>query len=151
MSQFTKSSELHRAWAAWLDMCEGTEVGVNSGWKCGGGDAAFHSPSFQGKFSDYEIAIGIVENKPVFIGDELYNHKGDKLQASVMGFTWHGKEARNSWLKSLSWSQPKPKTAMVELSLENISFFASLTPFIAETQHWGNFYAACRKTLETLK
>ena len=148
MSQFTKSSELHRAWANWLEMCEGTEVNVNSGWKCGGGDAAFHSPSFQGKFSDYEIAIGIVENKSVFIGDELYNMFGNKIIASAEGFTWYNKETFNSWLKSISWNPPKPKTAMVELLVEDIKKLATCDGFY---KFENRLYEACRKTLEELK
>jgi len=151
MSQFKKESELHHAWANWLDMCEGTEVNVNSGWRWVDRRYSNYKPMFDDNPENYKIAIGIVENKPVFIGDELYNHNGGKLQASAVGFTWHDKEARNSWLKSLSWSPPKPNKAMVELSLEDISFFSLRTPFNTEKQHWINFYAACRKTLENLK
>ena len=140
MSQFKKASELHHAWANWLDMCEGTEVDVNSGWKCGGYSAAA-SPSFQGKFSDYEIAISIVENKPVFIGDVLYSlTNGGKYEAvNLYKYT----------SKDYSWNppKPKPKTAMVELLMGDIEYWSGLHGEYT-SPHSRRFYSACLKTLE---
>ena len=153
MSQFTKASELHRAWANWLEMCEGTKVDVNSGWKCGGGDAAFHSPSFQGKFSDYEIAIGIVEGKPVFVGDELYrgHEKVTITDRDILGcLTYEQNGVTHAYATRLfSWSPPKtkPKTTMVEMLVEDIEYWSGL-PSEYPSPRSRRFYEACRKTLE---
>ena len=152
MSQFIREAELHHAWANWLDMCKGTEVDVNSGWRLV--DFIFiyykHKPRFNGPPTDYKIAIGIVEGKPVFIGDKLYNHNGGKILASARGFNWYDKEAFSTWLKSLSWNppKPKPKTAMVEILVEDIEKLATCDGFY---KFENRLYEACRKTLENLK
>ena len=152
MSQFTKASELHWAWADWLEMCEGTKINVNSGYRLV--DSSFrdyrYKPQFNLNPELYEVAIGIVDNRPVFIGDELYNHNGGKILASARGFNWYDKEAFNSWLKSLSWNPPKPKTAMVELLMGDIEYWSGLHGEYLPP-HSRRFYEACRKTLENLK
>ena len=112
MSQFKTASELHRAWAAWLEMCEGTEADVNRGWRWVSRGYSNYTPHFDGKPTYYEIAIGIVENRPVFVGDKLYHISG--IQCTIIA-------GMDYDFTLLSWS-PKPKTAVVELPVEGIGY-----------------------------
>ena len=66
-----KKSDLYREWASVLDMCDGTNVDPNDCWK------------FNGEFKNrciefdscgkYEFMVAILEDKPVFVGDKVYD------------------------------------------------------------------------------
>jgi len=86
---------------------------------------------------DYEFPLAVVEGKPVFVGDKLYNlNSGNKFKAI--------ERPRVGWsdVSYLSWNPPKPKTVMVELLVE-------------DAEYWSTCYAtndrisaACLKALE---
>lgn len=63
---------LYRQWANILDMCEGTEVDPNDCWVLNGLVQCSH-PKFTGNPDDYEFAVAILDNGPVFVGETIYN------------------------------------------------------------------------------
>lgn len=97
---------------------------------------------FDGEKEHYEIALGIVEGKPVWEGDELY-YKG-KLQTFITD-----KLFRQEW----SWNPPKPKTMMVEFLVEDVEYYANekAIPFNEILRLIGRRAEACRDALEKQK
>lgn len=89
--------------------------------------------SFSDTFNYYEFPLAVVEGKPVFVGDVLYDKRGDpcKMQAHH-NLNW----------KYWSWTKPKPKTVMVELTVEDANHLLS------EYAPVTNIHIACRKALE---
>jgi len=111
----------------------------------------------------YEFPLAVVEGKPVFVGDELYDQSGIKY---VAGFA---KDQEAIWAKpgtpflygksnsgnlyfcqlenaiSFSWNPTKPKTVMVELLREDAEHYSR---FAMIDQREERFQAACRKALE---
>lgn len=146
------------------EMCEGTTV---QWWECVRSmkhKQPFVSASDMGNCWHYnlEFALAIVENKPVFIGDELY-FNGEKVVIEER----HGDMSHKSFVwKSYSWNPPKPKTVMVELSVNDAEFWSAvefnrtmnsvMNPSIVTYADWreicpsNRFYEACRKALEQL-
>lgn len=88
------------------------------------------------ELSDIELALGIIEGKPVWEGDELYYHEY-KVQANK-----HHEPCLIGW----SWNPPAPKTIMVELDYDVVVHTAGLRPDIAPA-----LTKACRKALEEMK
>ena len=102
---------------------------------------------------DYEFPLAVVEGKPVFVGDELWNVPNNfKFEVSgadvlcdrirILG----GKLC--AWIEDASWNPPKPKTVMVELLREDAEFMVK-----AYGDMWSNGKTAriadcCRKALE---
>ena len=89
-----KKSDLHREWARVLDMCEGTLVNPVKCWKLGGLLPMYY-PDFGADPMRYEFAVAILENKPVFVGDKVYDQYdgSESIVAyrpeSLDGFGWH--------------------------------------------------------------
>lgn len=74
-----KTSDLHRKWADVLDMCEGTSVNPCSAWKFKGYIQDDKLPNFEyDKPECFEFLVAILEDKPVFVGDEFYEGGGNK-------------------------------------------------------------------------
>lgn len=89
---------------------------------------------------DIEIALGVVEGKPVWIGDRLWN-KLNGLEYSMYSHNYN-------W-DNYSWTPPKPKTVMVELP---INLAQSFIPLMLSCTHSKRILAnACNKALEELK
>ena len=97
---------------------------------------------------DYEFPLSVVEGKPVFVGDKLFNPRGDMI-------TMHEgipTTAKDGGIFDLSWNPPKPKTVMVELSFiaaenyarTNIDFYDSKNTH----SDLVTVVKACRKALE---
>lgn len=96
-----KKSDLYREWARVLDMCEGTNVNPYIAWKFGGIQAGGR-PEFIQDPDKYEFAAGIVENRPVFVGDKLYNiHTGSEYIAKDCS------SVVRSELSCATWNPPK--------------------------------------------
>lgn len=134
-----------------LEMVKGTklkwwEVVRMKGYK---GYSAFdYEPDFGAKKTCYELAIGIVEGAPVFVSDSptLY-FKGNPFVITDVGYLIEGKSA--DW----SWNPPKPKTVMVELTLEDVKYYANevdidIQKIIAMIDRRKE---ACCKVLEAMK
>lgn len=86
----------------------------------------------------YEFPLAVVEGKPVFAGDKMYNtNTGCELSVHP--------EWTTCW-DSLSWNQPKPATVMVELPVSVAEKWANPENFsllsVTDVQE------ACRKALE---
>lgn len=72
--------------------------------------------------TDNEFPLAVVEGKPVFVGDELYSTVNGYVYVATDKFCMR-KETRTSVnpiadLDNLSWNPPKPKTVMVELTVD---------------------------------
>lgn len=121
MSKITKRSELYREYARVIDLCEGTRVKPSECVKIQGvligGD-----PEFITHPECYTFALAIVEDKPVFVGDVLYNAHNEKVvittsQGNFSNYTWnppkkdeyaHLKQAQDNgkriaWLSRGDW------------------------------------------------
>lgn len=76
----------------------------------------------------YTFALGVVEGKPVFEGDELYNTHAGKVKIApfpLSSETFVASGYGHITIKDCSWNPPKPKTVMVELTVEEASFLAN--------------------------
>lgn len=103
-----KKSDLHREWARVMDMCEGTNINP---WQCVRQPRTkeLHRtdrmPDFSMRPEDYEFAVAILKDKPVFPGDLIY-HKIENMPYKVR---WcDGLINDNDW----SWNATK-KTFMI--------------------------------------
>ena len=99
---------------------------------------------------ELELALAIVENRPVFAGDELYLHSEFTfypVEFEEPSFLLD--EEGTGWnLSKLSWNAPKPKTVMVELLVEDAEYYVG-DHF--ETKRNVRVSDACRKALGELK
>jgi len=76
-----KRSDLFREYARVIDMCEGTEVTAKQCVRIhqqGHGDTFMaisegYSPEFTDPPNNYTFAVAILEGKPVFMGDVVYD------------------------------------------------------------------------------
>ena len=105
-----KKSDLYREYARVIDMCEGTGLEQFDCMKYMGCIYRDHNgsknPSFDRPASEFSFALAIVEGKPVFEGDVLYDSKGNKYNIPS-GAEWY-------W-NNYSWTQPKPATITVTI------------------------------------
>lgn len=124
-------ADCFRELARVLDMCECRDVdymqcikNTKEEWR-ESYPPAFTSPT------EWNFAIAIVEGKPVFIGDTLYNSNGDRFVVTGLcnaetAFA-HTEPTNGDYyaanIATATWNPPKPKTVMVELSIEDISIF----------------------------
>ena len=95
-----------------LDMCAGTEVEPKYCVRFQG-NGLQHLPNFEGAVADYSFALALVENKPVFVGDELYI-KSEKLSTVVVTGVFGKATLQGSkngvicgvGVKNLTWEAP---------------------------------------------
>ena len=137
-------ADIYKAWANVLEMCEGTKVNPNDCYKCFGYIVG-KRPAFDSLPENYDFAIGIVEDKPVFIGDTLYDGTGEKFVANDNDFYGFKYRYNNSLF---SCNPPKPKTVMVELTVEDAECL--ITKEICPPWH-RRISEACRKALEGME
>ncbi len=74
-----KQSDFYREIARVIDLCEGTELKYWESIKYKGKTCDYHfANNFSESWSlvDFTLALAIIENKPVFAGDYLYNISG---------------------------------------------------------------------------
>lgn len=128
------------------EMVEGTDV---KWWECVQTkhieDSYWHTKGCSSSLDVYpedywniRYALAIVENKPVFVGDELW-HKKEGFSLSASKGTISKVNAT-----SYSWSPPKPRTVMVELLVKDAEWY------VANTVINHRLGEACRKALEQL-
>lgn len=146
-----KEIEATRMKLAAMELVEGTEIKWWTVLRCAKyKDVYDFQPVFDSPYG-YELALGIIEGKPVWEGDELYY--GDKKTTATA--------AQGGHFTGWSWLPPKPKTAPVYLLVDDIEYWKKLGDFWDDksTVNYRDeymrksmeFYAACRKTLEGLK
>ena len=108
---------------------------------------------------EIEFALAIVEGKPVFKGDALWNKTYNMIFIAEF-ITCAGIYSSNNGSGAVyvdcSWNPPKPRTVMVELLVEDAKYWTSYnTKELEETSKYNvasnSFYKACRKALEELK
>ena len=99
------------------------------------------APSFDAHSNCYELALAVVEGKPVFNGDHIWRE--DYPVAQHVDSIWFNETTA----KECSWNPPKPRTVMVELLVEDAKYFAYGSAYKLDSD-LGN---ACRKALEELK
>jgi hypothetical protein len=100
---------------------------------------------------DYEFPIAVVEGKPVFVGDELWNVpnnfkfvvRGSDMLCEKLRIL--GENSTCAWICDASWTPPKPKTVMVELLREDADGYAN---WRMGTARDIRFYESIRKALE---
>ena len=97
-------AELHEEYARVIRMCKGTNV---PHWKC----VKLCGLKYPGKVcdftstpSDYSFALAIVEDRPVFEWDILYNESGGIYIAEESRWIYSG------IFSTLTWNPPKKKT-----------------------------------------
>jgi hypothetical protein len=99
-----KKSDLYREWARVLDMCEGTNVKPEYCWKLMG-VLRDREPDLGASPNNYEFALAILEDKPVFAGDKLYFPNGTPCIIEDNELL--------DILSVLSWRFPQNKTFML--------------------------------------
>lgn len=96
MSQLTRRSDCYREFARVVDMCAGTGVDpVQCVRRLGAEISA--PPSFQNPPGEYEFAIALIEGKPLFSGDTLYDKDG---------IAWKVDPGKGWTVEGLSWAPP---------------------------------------------
>ena len=110
-------SELYRECARVIDMCAGTSISPEDCVKHLGKPLTFwnSSPGYAVEhYTDLEFALAIVEGKPVFEGDVLYDVYGEKFKAdNVMA---------KYLFETCTWTPPKPANITVTIPRPNNTF-----------------------------
>lgn len=104
-----RRSDLFREYARVIDMCEGTKVDPEQCVKINSKAEFYDSPAFNADPNKYTFAIAIVEDKPVFAGDVLYNKQG--YVVAVHGVDENiaitGENRCGRWpISGFSWTKP---------------------------------------------
>lgn len=98
--------------------------------------------------TEWQFAIAEVEGKPVFIGDELYIHGLGSFDGRV---TASDKLFTQVSTSHLSWNPPKPKTVMVELTVDDAEQWAGLKNVPTSTRIYDDLASSCKLALEKMK
>ena len=119
-------SKLFHIVANSIDMQEA--AGIEPVCKCRRDVLDISSRTFFSVSSDYEFPLAVVEGRAVFVGDVLYNTSAKATDGSafIVSYATVGlwnTEGRGGLFGDLSWTQPKPKTVMVELLVEDAKAF----------------------------
>lgn len=88
-----------------------------------------------------ELALGIIEGKPVWKGDTLYYKDS--------GVAWKA-SSNHQIFSSSSWNPPAQKTIMVELLVEDVECLTNYGES-ANRERKARIMEACRKALEQTK
>lgn len=116
-------------------MVDGTELDWTDVIQCEGVKQTCFK--FDMPIGTYELALGIIEGKPVWVDSILFDKYGVSQCA---------KHISVDYLSHWSWNPPKPKTVMVELRIDVAERFAN-----DEASSSAHLALACRKALENLK
>lgn len=138
-------ADLFEAAAKMMRMCD--KAGIPYACKVGGYRNEYAGGlNFRDEPSIYEFPLAIVENRPVFVGDELYSiNSGEKL---VIQKPFIDPCFTPAWCAMVSWNPPKPKTLLVELQYDDVKHF-SLCICGGDTSE--RLVVACRKALDSYK
>ena len=92
-------NDLYLKYAEIIKMCKGTAL-EDKPWVCVrfNGSEFYDHPRFDTLVENYQFAVAILEDRPVFVGDSLYHPSGAKW---IVGDT--------DDLTGMSWQPPKPK------------------------------------------
>lgn len=136
-----KQSELLRKQADMMDMAE--KHGIDD-WLCLMRLKMMRHDAVTGFYNpEYNYALGVVEGRPVFEGDELYFKGIKRIATAGSKIQFPDNFDASGW----TWNPPKPRTILVELLVEDAE----------GTECWyndgvqGRVKIACRKALEAIK
>lgn len=111
-----KTVELMREYVRVADMCQNTDV---KSWECvkfnGAINFTCRHPSFDRNNEYYEFAIAILEDKPVFVGDVVFDKRCQVTE----------RVSADSRIcdSDYTWTQPAKKcTFILELNKEEINY-----------------------------
>lgn len=113
------------------EMRKGTGVVAGACWRFQGGkwNSSGH-PAFANPPRHYEAAIGIVEGKPVFEGDVLYDAAGRACTAP-----WASRGIKMGFPKGNHWSWNRPTKNLVTVDLETRSDMADAISYLLHDHH----------------
>lgn len=150
-----KEQDRLRIKADLMDLVEGTDL---NWWECIKVDGTVYKiarPNFSLSMESYEPSTLIIDNKPVFRGDKLY----DNSYANGRGFIYKyydknigkiiSKNEIEYSVSDVSWT-PKERTVMIEVPLSAVEAYAN----ISLCQYHDDDMAmilACKKAIECLK
>lgn len=113
-------TDLYTQYAKVIELCKGTKL-EETPWKGVRYDSCEfsfedvdHHPNFKGDPAKYEFAVAVLEDKPVFVGDEIY-HKLEAIKVRVVNTTIvkscdtntnHGININEDYF---TWTPPAPK------------------------------------------
>lgn len=123
-----KTKDLYLEYARVIKMCEGTKVKPWECVRCEGGDYEEH-PWFNLDPSEYTFAVGIVEDKAVFVGDKLWSLIINRYVEIRVGVVIN---------EHYVWDEPK-RTFIVD-DVESNCPSKDRTEYISEIPGYGNFY-----------
>lgn len=112
-----------------------TAAGIEPVFKSMCGIVKMGDANFTLQPDHYEFPLAVVEGKPVFCGDELYDDGEFFVATSQM---------KNACWDDCSWNPPKPATVMVELLREDAKRLSNYLITIDGIK----IGEACRKALE---
>jgi hypothetical protein len=101
MSQCKTTADVLRRAADMMDMCRNTDVNAIQCIKYGGGSAY----GYNGNPELYEFAHRILEGKPVFTGDVVYDSYGRHYTVKEDGWPMKYKDST----EEMSWTKPTPR------------------------------------------
>lgn len=160
-----QQAELYRKAADTIEMCE--KYCVEPKIKYFGNFENLKTCTFRYDLENYLFPLAVVEGKLVFKGDELYDKSGNKRKALYVKKSFCGIDSIYeefgcfAHIDNCSWNPPKPKTVMVELTVEDAEIYSSKLERL-ETMKKTVFFdesdcrryrtsVACRKALDELK
>lgn len=134
--------EATRAKLKCLEMVDGTGLDWWEVITAKGFTESFNAPpEFNLDGSEYIIALGVVEGKPVWDGDTVWFITTEGAYYRQIATIKHDFK-----LAGWSWNPPKPKTVMVELTVEDAEHLSNVYG-----RENSSIHLACRKALEELK
>ncbi len=129
-----------------MRLVEGTELEWSFAVKFRGASIiGIHLPN---DVNNYELALAIVEGKPVFVGDVLYISTRDDANYGTPLTVTNNWGVHSGW-SEMTWVPPKPRTVLVELLVEDAVNYGEKPEWMLE-QESIRISAACRKALEAL-
>ena len=138
-----KDYELLERQAKLMRMCEGARLDWwRAGIQCK--NSFGWIPNYEDQYHpqvEYRFAVAIVEDKAVFLGDELYSENGHKF---IVGDDYK-MTLKSDWAKC-SWNPPKTRTVMIEMPYQSV-----VNAVEREDVDYSGYFTACRKALEELK
>jgi hypothetical protein len=151
---YNTRQEVLRAAADWIDVCE--KAGIEAMCKYDGYVYPIEQCSLGKRYSGYEFPLALLEGKEVWVGSELWCTNSNhwfKVKGLINGKTGLEYETPyagricTSVKSGCSWNQPKPKTVMIEMLVEDANHWAKIAE--ADEREF-RFTQACKKALEKL-
>lgn len=101
-------NDLYIEYARVIELCKATAL-ENTPWVCVkfNGDEFYDHPRFDMPPENYQFTIAILEDRPVFVGDTLYDREGNAFKVT------EDCVSIGRMITLCSWQPPKPKRRIV--------------------------------------